>query len=193
MPKLLLASQSPRRAQLLEAAGFPFEALPSDVDESVLPGETPEAHVVRLAELKARTGLSRRPEAVVLGADTVVVVDGRILGKPVDDEEARRMVGELAGRSHEVLTGVAVASATGVTSDLARTTVWFTPLTTAEIEAYVATGEPRDKAGAYGIQGRAACFVERIDGSHPNVVGLPIALVYRLLAAAGVSPADETS
>ncbi|MGE0041885.1 MAG: nucleoside triphosphate pyrophosphatase [Vicinamibacterales bacterium] len=190
---IVLASQSPRRAALLTAAGYAFEMLPSDVDETVLPGETPEAHVARLAETKARAGLARRPDAVVLGADTVVVLDGRILGKPADDDEARGVLAALSGRAHEVLTGVAVADGAGVRGAVARTQVWFATLSPAEVAAYVASGEHRDKAGAYGIQGRASCFVERIDGSYSNVVGLPVALVYRLLGPPGGRDGDETT
>lgn len=188
---IVLASQSPRRAALLTAAGYTFEALPSDVDETALPGETPEAHVARLAEVKARAGLARRPGAVVLGADTVVVLDGRILGKPADEDEARRVLGELSGRAHDVLTGVAVADGSGIRDAVARTRVWFAELSAAEVAAYVASGEHRDKAGAYGIQGRASCFVERIDGSYSNVVGLPVAVVYRLLGPPGAGAATR--
>lgn len=179
---IYLASQSPRRADLLRAAGLAFEVIAVDVDESAVPGESPEAYARRLAEAKARAGHERRPDGVVLGADTIVLVDGRVLGKPADDAEARAMLRMLSGRAHEVLTGVALASSAGVTSDIARTEVWFAALNDEQIAAYVATGEPRDKAGAYGVQGLASRFVDRIDGSYANVVGLPVALVYRMLA-----------
>jgi septum formation protein len=178
---VVLASASPRRQELLTAAGIPFEVLPVDVDETPLDGELPEEHVRRLALAKAEAALARRPEAVVLGADTIVVAGGRILGKPRDAEDAARMLRALAGRAHEVLTGVALSSVRGTMFELERTRVWFAPLSDQEIADYVASGEPRDKAGAYAIQGLAARFVVRIDGSYSNVVGLPVALVYRLL------------
>jgi septum formation protein len=180
---VILASASPRRAALLTAAGIPFEALPVDIDETPRPGETPEAHVRRLAAEKARTAAPRRPGATVLGADTVVVVEGRILGKPRDLADAAAMLRLLSGRAHEVLTGVAVLEPAGseMVVETARTGVWFCPLSDEDIAQYVATGEPMDKAGAYAIQGIASRFVERIDGSYSNVVGLPVALVDRLL------------
>lgn len=178
---LILASASPRRADLLTAAGIEFEAWPVDLDETPLPGETPEAHVQRLSASKARAALERRPGSVVLGADTVVVLDGRILGKPRDADEARAMLAALACRQHDVLTGVALVSADECVEDVCRTRVWFSSLSLKEIDEYVASGEPMDKAGAYGIQGLASRFVERIDGSYTNVVGLPVELVARLL------------
>jgi septum formation protein len=178
---LLLASQSPRRADLLRAAGISFEILAVSVDETPLPAETPDAHVRRLAEAKARVAATQRPDATILGADTIVVVDGQILGKPSDTEDATAMLRRLAGRAHEVLTGVAIVQAGRATIDVASTRVWFLPLSDAEIGWYVATGEPSDKAGAYAIQGLGSRFVERIEGSYSNVVGLPVALVWRLL------------
>lgn len=178
---MLLASGSPRRRELLAAAGIAFEVLAVDIDETPGPDEAPETHVQRLAREKAQAALARKPDAVVLGADTIVLAGGEILGKPRDAEDAARMLRVLAGRAHEVLTGVALADARGVTVDLARTTVWFGPLSDQEIADYVASGEPRDKAGAYAIQGLASKFVQRIEGSYSNVVGLPVALVYRLL------------
>jgi septum formation protein len=178
---LVLASASPRRRELLAAAGIAVEVLPVDVDETSASGETPDAHVQRLARQKAVAGLARRPKAVVLGADTIVVVAGQILGKPRDAEDAARMLRLLSGRVHEVLTGVALASARGISVEMARTQVWFGALSEAEIADYIASGEPRDKAGAYAVQGLASRFVVRIDGSYSNVVGLPVALVYRLL------------
>lgn len=179
---LILASASPRRADLLTAAGIPFETLPVHLDETALPGEAPEAHVRRLAEAKARAALALRSDARVLGADTIVVLEGRILGKPRDAGEAHEMLRGLAGRCHDVLTGVALVSASGAAVEVARTRVWFAPMTEADIAEYVGSGEPMDKAGAYGIQGLASRYVERIDGSYTNVVGLPVALVARLLA-----------
>lgn len=210
--RLILASASPRRAELLRAAGIQFDVLPPDVDESVLPGETAERHVRRLAEAKARAVVPRAGGRRVLSADTVVVVGGEILGKPVDDGDARRMLRMLSGRSHEVLTGVCLlryegdrgkreggteedrgdwAQAIGhgellAASEVAVTTVEVAPLTEAEIDWYVASGEPRDKAGAYAIQGLASRFMTRIDGSYSNVVGLPVAIVYRMCTKAGL-------
>jgi len=181
---LILASASPRRAELLTAAGIAFTTAPADIDERVLPDELAEAHVKRLAEAKARAVAAGHPGALVLGADTVVVLDGRILGKPRDTAEAAEMLRALAGRTHEVWTGVALVSGGGAEVEAACTRVWFTAMTEAEVDAYVATGEPMDKAGAYGIQGRASRYVDRIDGSYTNVVGLPVALVVRLLSAA---------
>lgn len=179
---LVLASESPRRADLLKAAGLSFEVLSVPVDETPWERETPDAHVRRLAEAKARAVAARRPDAVVLGADTVVVVDGRILGKPVDAADAASMLRSLSGRDHEVLTGVCVVGR-GLTPtvEVACTRVWFSALSEGEIDRYVRSGEPMDKAGAYAIQGLGSRFVERIDGSYSNVVGLPVALVYRLL------------
>jgi septum formation protein len=178
---LILASASPRRAELLRAAGIQFETLPVDIDETPLPDERPEAHVRRLAEQKARAALVHRPNATVLGADTVVVVDDRILGKPRDAGDASRMLRLLAGREHHVLTGVCLVRDVAVV-DLSCTRVWFSALGEHEIAWYVGSGEPMDKAGAYAIQGLASRFVERIDGSYSNVVGLPVALIYKLLA-----------
>lgn len=185
--RLVLASGSPRRADLLRAAGIAFDVVVANVDETVLPAETPEQHVRRLAEAKARAVLDRVGERPVLGADTVVVVDGQILGKPADNAEAKRMLGRLSGRTHEVLTGVCVARA-GASSmvRVAVTTVEFAELSEAEIDWYVRSGEPADKAGGYGIQGLGSRFVTRIDGSYSNVVGLPVSLVYGLCAGAGL-------
>ena len=178
---LILASASPRRRELLAAAGIACEVLPVNLDESPLDGESPDDHVRRLAGEKAQAALARRPETVVLGADTIVLAGGEILGKPRDAEDAGRMLRALSGRAHEVLTGVALASVRGITVELERSRVWFSPLTEGEIADYVASGEPSDKAGGYAIQGLASKFVVRIEGSYSNVVGLPVALVYRLL------------
>jgi septum formation protein len=179
---LVLASASPRRAELLAAAGIAFEALPTNIDETQWPGESPRAHVQRLAEEKARAGFAKRPTATVLGADTVVVVDDAILGKPRDAADAAAMLRRLSGRDHQVFTGVALVSPAGTTSAVDVTIVRFARLIEEEIAWYVASGEPMDKAGGYAIQGRASRFVDRIEGSYANVVGLPVALVYRLLA-----------
>lgn len=179
---LLLASSSPRRAELLAAAGIPFEIFAVPVDESLLDGETPEAHVRRLAEAKARAAAATHPARIVLGADTVVVIDGQVLGKPRDAAHAAAMLQQLSGRDHEVLTGVAIVAPAGeFSAGVACTRVWFATLTNEDIERYVASGEPMDKAGAYAIQGLGSRFVERIDGSYSNVVGLPVSLVWRLL------------
>jgi septum formation protein len=177
--RLILASQSPRRAELLTAAGYEFDVIPADVDESVHAGEDAEAYARRVAEAKARAVLARSHGRPVLAADTVVVIDGHILGKPADAPDARRMLRMLSGRQHEVLTAVTLDAATRVE----RTTVEFATLTDEEIAWYVSSGEPMDKAGAYAIQGRASRFVLRIDGSYSNVVGLPMARVYELLKA----------
>jgi septum formation protein len=181
-PTLLLASTSPRRAELLTAAGIRFTVHKVDIDEAPLPDETPQQHVQRLAQEKAAAVAKARPGNVVLGADTVVAVDGAILGKPRDDRDAAAMLRRLSGREHEVFTGIALAvPGRPIAVDVACTRVWFSELSTAEVEWYVRSGEPGDKAGAYAIQGLASRFVERIDGSYSNVVGLPIALVWRLL------------
>jgi len=178
---LILASRSPRRAQLLTAAGVVFEVLAVDVDETPLPNEAPAAYVERLAIEKATAVLALRPAARVLGADTTVTVDSEILGKPLDDEDAERMLRKLSGRAHLVHTGVAVVSARGVQSGVDTTRVWFDPMTDEDISWYVATGEPVDRAGAYAIQGFASRFIPRIEGSYSNVVGLPVAMVSSIL------------
>ena len=188
---LVLASASPRRAELLRAAGFEFVVRPADVNESVGAGEAPRDYVLRLAVEKARA-VARADGEVVLAADTTVVVEDEILGKPSDHADARRMLRKLAGRSHDVLTGVCVLSDEGVEARVAVTEVEFQPMSEAEIAWYVASGEPMDKAGAYGIQGQCSRFIARISGSYPNVVGLPVAEVYdmlRRLRLAEVSPA----
>jgi septum formation protein len=179
---LVLASASPRRAELLRLAGYVFTTSQADLDETPYPGEAADVYVRRLAEAKAAAVAAGHPGAVVLGADTTVVVDGDILGKPADAADAAAMLTRLQGRAHDVYTGVAVTGPAGVESAVARTQVWFAKMTPAEIAGYVATGEPMDKAGAYGIQGQASCYVTRIDGSHPNVMGLPVDLVHRLFA-----------
>jgi septum formation protein len=182
---IVLASASPRRADLLRAAGFSFVVDPVDIDESLLPGETPETHVRRLARGKAQAGARRHPDRTVLGADTVVVVDGRILGKPRDDADAAAMLGALSGRVHHVYSAVAVVSDGVVQDGLDVSAVTFAPLPREAIAEYVASGEPRDKAGAYAIQGWAARYIERLEGSYSGVVGLPVAVVHRLLISLG--------
>ncbi len=178
--KLVLASASPRRREILANAGFRFEVRPASVDETPLPQEDPLGHVKRLAQAKAEA-VTAGPGEIVLAADTVVVLDGGILGKPADAGEARQMLRRLAGREHEVITGICLRHAGGWIVDAESTRVSFLPLSPEEIEAYVASGEPMDKAGAYGIQGLASKFVHRVEGCYFNVVGLPVALVYRHL------------
>lgn len=184
--RLILASGSPRRAELLRAAGIAFEIVPAEIDERPLPDEAPAAYVERLARDKAQAVSSRHPHAAVLAADTTVVVDGLILGKPIDDADARAMLARLSGRTHEVLTGVALLADGRVRSAVETTRVHFVQMSEAEIDSYVASREPREKAGAYAIQGLASRFVDRIEGSYSNVVGLPVALVWRLLRELGL-------
>jgi septum formation protein len=179
---LILASASPRRRELLDAAEVSHTVDPVDVDERVSPGETPEMYAERVARDKAAAGARRHPLAHVLGADTIVVVDDAILGKPQDDADARRMLRLLSGRAHEVLTAVALASpGQKLVVRIERTRVWFAELSERDIDWYLATGEHRDKAGAYAIQGRASRFIPRIEGSYSNVVGLPVATVVEML------------
>ena len=177
----MLASRSPRRAELLTAAGIPFVVRAADIDETPLPGEMPGDYVLRMAVQKARAVEIAESETV-LAADTTVVLEPEILGKPVDAADAARMLAALAGRRHDVLTGVCMMRPDGwLAQEVASTSVWFNPMSSDEIDEYVASGEPLDKAGAYAIQGFASRWVERIEGSYGNVVGLPVALVYRLL------------
>jgi septum formation protein len=178
--KLTLASRSPRRAELLTAAGIEFTISAADVDETPRAGENPRDYVLRVAEEKARAV----DGDLVLAADTTVVLDNEIMGKPADAGDAARMLRALSGNRHEVLTGVALKRAGRIESDVASTAVWFAPLSGQEIANYIASGEPMDKAGAYGIQGLASRFIDRIDGSYSNVVGLPVALVWRMLSDA---------
>jgi septum formation protein len=178
---LILASRSPRRAELLSAAGIEFEVVAADVDETPRALETPAAYVERLAIEKARAVYALRPGARVLAADTTVTIDGEILGKPTDEADAVRMLRLLRGRAHEVHTGVALVSAAGMRAAVDTTRVWFTAMTDEDISWYVGTGEPVDRAGAYAIQGFASRFIPRIEGSYTNVVGLPVALVSSIL------------
>jgi septum formation protein len=177
---LVLASESPRRAEILRQAGIPFVTRPAPVDETPIAGERPENYVRRLAGRKALAASAGDGE-IVLGADTTVVVDGRMLGKPADRDDARRMLRALAGRSHDVLTGVALRRGELLACDWAATRVEFAPMTERETEDYVASGEPMGKAGGYAIQGLASKHIKRIEGCYFNVVGLPIELVYRML------------
>ncbi|MBC7105532.1 MAG: septum formation inhibitor Maf [Firmicutes bacterium] len=187
-PPIVLASASPRRRALLRQLGLPFRVVPSRVREEVPAGLAPGARVERLAELKARDVAARVRRGLVIGADTVVVVDGRVLGKPADPADAEVMLALLQGRWHEVYTGVAVAAAGGERALVAheRTCVAFKPLDPERIRRYVGTGEPLDKAGAYAIQGRAAAFVAGIRGCYSNVVGLPLGRLADLLEEFGV-------
>jgi septum formation protein len=181
---IVLASASPRRAELLRAAGIEFETIVADVDERTRPGESASAYVARLALAKARAVVDRAAGRPVLAADTAVVIDDDILGKPVDGGDARRMLHRLSGRVHLVITGVCLndpATASDPSIIVETTTVQFSPVTDAEIDWYVASGEPMDKAGGYAIQGLASRFITRIDGSYSNVVGLPLARVYEML------------
>jgi septum formation protein len=183
---LVLASSSPRRAELLKAAGFSFTIRPVDADESAQSGESIDDYVRRVALLKAAAAGTPPADTVILAADTIVAIDGVRLGKPADDREAAAMLARLSGRTHEVLTAIVIATSsrrTMRTVDVARTAVTFNLLPPHVIDWYVASGEPRDKAGAYAIQGLASRFVERLEGSYTNVVGLPVDLVYRHLLA----------
>jgi septum formation protein len=211
-PKLCLASRSPRRAELLTLVGAHFEIAPADVDESALQGERPEAHVLRLAEAKARASRAARESggaggsgAVYVGADTIVTIDRVILGKPANGAEAARMLELLSGRVHEVWTGLFLLDPGPDQPDLpdledreerglaeaVRSIVKFARITRAEIDRYVATGEPLDKAGAYAVQGGGAVFVEAIEGSYSNVVGLPLSHLKHLLGLLREAPVRE--
>jgi septum formation protein len=189
---LILASSSPRRADLLRAAAIPFDIQPADIDETRTADEHPEAYVRRVAKAKAGAVGGRFPARIVLAADTAVVVGPDVLGKPVDGADAARMLGLLSGRVHEVMTAVCLLTPAGPETErrlqtaVESTRVTFARLSEAEIAWYVASGEPADKAGAYAIQGLASRFVTRIEGSYSNVVGLPIERVYQMCTAAGM-------
>lgn len=181
LPRLILASGSPRRAEIMNSVGWQFIRDVPNIDETELPGEQADIYVQRLARTKAEAVAERHSGEIVLGADTTVVVDGRIVGKPVDVEDAKRMIRSLAGRWHEVLTGVAVAKSGQCESGLQSTRVKFSPMSQVEIDFLAENGDPLDKAGAYAVQAQAALFIEAIEGDYWNVVGLPISLVYRLV------------
>jgi len=187
---LVLASASPRRAELLKAAGIGFDVIPADVDEAMDPEDTPAGYVRRVAQLKAEAVIPFAPGRTILAADTVVVVDNEVLGKPADAADARRMLRLLSGREHTVMTAVCLvnpaAESGRIQTRVARTTVEWAPLSDEDVDWYVASGEPMDKAGAYAIQGLASRFVTRIDGSYSNVVGLPVAVVYDLCKQTGL-------
>lgn len=178
-PSIVLATVSPRRIELFSALGLPYRAIGADIDESFLDGEIPEEYVKRIALDKAQRVSESRPDSWVIGADTSVICDGKLLGKPSGSDDAKAMLQLLSGRGHEVLSGVAIVNKSrGICeSAVACTQVFFRMLDKKEISHYVATGEPMDKAGAYGIQGEAGAFVERIEGSYTNVVGLPLELL----------------
>ncbi|HEX2779906.1 MAG TPA: Maf family protein, partial [Gemmatimonadaceae bacterium] len=185
-PRVILASSSPRRRELLSLIGIAYEARPADIDESYLPGERPLGHCERLAREKALVIASTDPEAVVIGSDTIVVVDDQVLGKPKDVEDAKRMLRMLSGRAHTVLTGVAVARRGIIASGVESVNVLFRELDDAEIDAYVATREPMDKAGSYGIQGFGATIVARIEGDYFAVMGLALVRMVGLLGEVGI-------
>ncbi len=181
--RLVLASASPRRAEMLKLLGVDFDRLPGDIDETFLEGETPREHVLRLSGGKAALAARGRPDAWILGADTIVVVAGEILGKPGSPAEAAAMLGKLSGRKHEVLTGFAIIRQDlGIrVREVVRSTVLFREISGDEMIWYTGTSEPYDKAGAYAVQGMGACFVREIRGSFSNVVGLPLCEVFEAL------------
>lgn len=182
LPKLILASGSPRRAEILTSVGWEFTKHVADIDETEHEGELPEDYVVRLAREKAAAVADQYANELILGADTTVVIHGQIIGKPVDLDDARRMLTLLSGNWHEVLTGVAVVRDRVVKSDVQSTRVKFSSMSAAEIDFLAERGDPLDKAGAYAVQAQAALFIEGIEGDYWNVVGLPVSLVYRLVA-----------
>jgi nucleoside triphosphate pyrophosphatase len=185
-PLIVLASASPRRAHILGVLGVPFRVCVSSVEEDLRPGEDAETAAERLARAKAEAVAAAGEDLPVLGADTVVVCEGEILGKPRSDADAARMLRRLSGRTHHVVTGVCLVSGGRATSGIERTAVTFAPLTGGDVAWYVATGEPADKAGAYHVDGRGALFITRIDGSPSNVAGLPVGLLRRLAREAEV-------
>lgn len=184
LPRLILASGSPRRSEILKSVGWEFTIDIPDIDEIELPGESPENYVQRLAKTKAETIAARHDGKIVLGADTTVVIDKQTIGKPLDLDDARRMLRMLSGNWHEVLTGVAVVSRGETRIGLQSTRVKFAQMNAAEISFLAEKGDPLDKAGAYAVQAQAALFIEGIEGDYWNVVGLPISLVYRLMKTA---------
>lgn len=181
LPKLILASGSPRRAEILTSVGWEFTKVVPDIDESGIPGELPEDYVQRLARTKAEVVSDENNEHVILAADTTVVIDDQIIGKPVDLADACRMLRMLSGKRHDVLTGVALILNGEMRVALQRTGVKFAEMTEAEIEFLAERGDPLDKAGAYAVQAQAALFIEGIEGDYWNVVGLPISLIYKMI------------
>ena len=193
-PPLILASGSPRRRELLRHLGIPFQVEPSGVDESPIPGLSPAELAHALALAKARDVAGRRPDAVVIGADTLVDLDGQALAKPRDPEDALRMLRLLSGRAHQVHTGVAVCRGGRVGSRLVSATVYMRPSADEVLAAYVAGGEPMDKAGAYAVQGEGSALIDRVDGSYLAVIGLPLPALRGLLLEAGlVSPVEQAT
>jgi nucleoside triphosphate pyrophosphatase len=186
-PRVILASASPRRRELLALVGIPHVVEPADIDESYRDGEEAAEHAERLAREKAATIVAGSSDAIVIAADTIVVIEGLVLGKPRDEADAERMLTMLAGQTHVVLTAVAVAHGERMRSGVESVRVTFRPLTRARIRAYIATREPMDKAGSYGIQGYGATLVERIDGDYFAVMGLALARMIDLLGELGVS------
>lgn len=184
-PPLILASQSPRRAELLRRLGLEFDVIPAEIDESYVDHEMPADHAERLAREKAITIGHREPDALVIGSDTIVILDSDVLGKPRDEADAVRMLMRLSGRDHEVFTAVAVVHGDRCESALERVRVRFRPLDRAECESYVSTGEPMDKAGAYGIQGFGSSLVEEIHGDYFAVMGLPVVRTLELIERHG--------
>ena len=185
LPPVILASASPRRRDLLNLISLAHEVRPADVDETYLTGEQPAEHAERLARSKAEKIASGGDHALVIGADTIVVIDGQVLGKPRDKADAARMIGMLSGRTHTVMTAIAVARAGKVASSVVEVRVTFRDLDAGEIEGYIATGEPMDKAGAYGIQGYGATIVSRIEGDYFAVMGMSLVTLVRLMSEVG--------
>ncbi len=192
LPKLILASASPRRAEILTAVGWKFEKHAAEVDETELPNEKPADYVQRLAGEKAAAVAEKYKNQLVLGADTIVVIENQIVGKPKDLADARKMLRMLSGNWHEVLTGVAIVKDKEISIGLQRTRVKFAQLVEAEIEFLIERGEPLDKAGAYAVQAQAALFIEQIKGDYWNVVGLPVSLVYELVSRQGAKMQRKT-
>ena len=192
-PRLILASASPRRRELLQRAGVAFTVVPSNTLEAAQVGETPDAYTLRVAAEKALDVARRHPGTWVLGADTIVEIDGEVLGKPRDETEGKRMLHQLSGRTHRVITAFVLVDGGGQVraSQVVTSTVTFKPLSDAQIHEYLATGEPFDKAGAYAVQGLGASLIERVAGSYTNVVGLPLDEVVAVLRAAGLLLAQE--
>jgi septum formation protein len=191
--RLILASVSPRRAELLRAAGIPFDVFPVEIDERFHAGEKPEHAVARVAEMKALTAAARHPDRVVLGADTTVVIRGEALGKPEDAADAARMLRVLSGCAHDVLTGVCLCAGGKRLVRVETTRVRMARLSDREIAWYVSSGEAAGKAGGYAVQGLASRFIEGIDGSYSNVVGLPVSCVYELLKELGCDTLEATN
>ena len=184
---IVLCSGSPRRKSLLESLGVKFTTYKPEINEAHIIGESPEDYVARMSRTKAEAGSAKFPDDIVISADTIVVIDGEILGKPSDREDAARMLRKLSGREHEVMTGLTVYSNGAVRSRTVHTSVTFRELTGAEISAYVATGECDDKAGAYAIQGKGSVLITHINGDYYNVMGLPLCELYNILKSEGIN------